>query len=229
MQGPLGASLSLALVFYDCVPSWHAKREDNMKEIIIIVLLCIVDSALFSQDIMIYKRIKNETADEYVNRVKPQDAKIIYKTFETSEWDKKEKSIITFYNFPQDKKNINDVYGRLYLRQDDVDYYRDISIGDFQGESDIPEILDTAFYNVDKDSEKEFIVLYRYWMMHYDATGYAYSASFFDNPNVLSDSLEPIEKLNELFLGFDSVISDEKAKYKDMNSIIKELKKMGYK
>jgi hypothetical protein len=200
-----------------------------MKEIIIVTLLCLLGLTLTSQDIMIYKRMNNETADEYVNRVKPQDARIVYKTFETNEWDKKAKSIITFYNFPQDEENKNDVFGRLYLRQDVVEYYRDISIGDFQGETDIPEILDTAFYNVDKDAEKEFIVLYRYWIMHYDATGYVYSTNIFDNPNVLSDSLEPIEKLSELFWGFDSVLSDEKAKYKDMDSIIMKLKMMGYK
>jgi hypothetical protein len=199
-----------------------------MKEAIIVTILSIMCSELTSQDILIYKRINNETADEYVNRVKPQDARIVYKTFETNEWDKKAKSIITFYNFPQDEQNKNDIYGRLYLRQDNVEYYRDISIGDFRGESDIPEILETVFYNVDKDSEKEFIVLYRYWMMHYDATGYVYSANIFDNPNVLSDSLEPIEKLNKLFWGFDSVITDEKAIYKDMDIIIKKLKKMGY-
>ncbi|MBN1499096.1 MAG: hypothetical protein JW982_02995 [Spirochaetes bacterium] len=203
-----------------------------MKIRFFILFLCFSSITVFSQDLMICKRLKNEKASDYVNRVKPAGCNVIYDILETDEWDKKEKSVIAFYNNPSDEREGKRVFGYLYLRQNDAEYYREISVGEFIGESDTPEILDTMFRNVDSDPEKEFIVLYRYWIIHYDATGYVYDVCIFDNPDIMSDSLETVRKFENVFTGLECVSQEGKsteAEYKDMKSVRRKLISMGYK
>jgi translation initiation factor 2 alpha subunit (eIF-2alpha) len=120
----------------------------------------------------------------------------------------------------------------VYMKQYDVDYYRDISFGNFIGEVEYPEIVDIFWYNIDDDQEKEMFAVYKYYMRHYDFTGYVYDVCVLDNPSIYSDCLESLDLFGNLFVGFEGMTGDYAElvpPYTSKEEVIKKLKEMGYK
>jgi hypothetical protein len=183
------------------------------------------------QDLTKYIRRTDESALEYVTRIKASSERITYRVIETNVWDSKYPSIVVFYQNLNDKENRPEILGHLYMKQYDVEYYRDISFGDLIGEDEYPEIVDIFWYNIDDDKEKEMFVIYKYHMLHYDFTGYVYDVCVFDNPNIYSDSLESLDQFEGLFVGFEG-ISGESVEYSPAYSskeeVIQKLMEMGY-
>ena len=136
---------------------------------------------------------------------------------------------MAFYQTPFDYGRYPEVIGHLYMRQYGVDYYRDIVFGDFIGESNYPEILDVFYLNLDRDQERELLVLYRVFLRHYDFTGYVYDVAAFDNPTVLSDSLELLPVFGNAFVSFEGNNGEgleSIPRYADRDSIIEGIREM---
>ena len=176
-----------------------------MYKVIIFIVYSILPIVLLSQELDDFIRRKNESSTDYVQRVKSKEDTLTYKIIETYEWDNKNPSIIAFYNIPRDKENACEIIGHVYMKQDDVEYYRDIVFGNFIGEAEYPEIIDVFWMNIDKDNEKELFVYFKYFSLHYDFTGYVYNLVVFDNPNIYYDSLDNIELFGDTFISFEGI------------------------
>lgn len=177
-----------------------------------------------------YVRVPGESAESYVERVKPDGFELAYGIFETDVWDKKAKSIVAFFAKPATEDAAGEVQGYVYMKQYDVDYYRDISIGPFDSERDPVEILDVFFADVDKDPEKEMAIIQRQFVMHYDFTGYICDVRFFDNPDIYYDSLAEIDKFGQSFVSFEGSSQEGMSyepEYTTKASVLAKLKKLG--
>jgi hypothetical protein len=171
-------------------------------------LLLSISINLYSQDISEFERKLNETKEEYVLRIKSPEDQLTYQVIESYEWDQLNPSIICFYEIPREKDNQSEIIGHVYMKQYDVDYYRDIVFGDFSGDFYYPEILDMFWLNIDDDITNEFYVLYKYYIYHYDFTGYIYNTAVFDDPKIVDGSLSLIEKYNNEFISFEGMSGD---------------------
>ncbi len=202
-----------------------------MKKIVIPIVCFMLPIVLLTQELDDFIRIENESATDYVQRVKSTEDILTYKIIETDEWDTRYPSIIAFYNIPRDKENTSEIIGRIYMKQYDVDYYRDISLGGIIGESEYPEIIDVFWMNIDKDIEKELFVLYKYFSLHYDFTGYVYDLAIFDNPNIYCDCLENIDRFGGTFISFEGINGEgieSIPTYTTKEQVINKMKQLGY-
>jgi hypothetical protein len=202
-----------------------------MKKVFIFIVSSILPIVLSTQELDDFIRKENESSIDYVQRVKSTEDTLAYDVIETYEWDTKNPSIIAFCNIPRDKENISEVIGHVYMKQYDVEYYRDITFGDFIGESEYPEIIDVFWMNVDNDKEKELFVLFRYFSLHYDFTGYVYDLAILDNPNIYCDCLENIALFGDTFISFEGMNGEgieSIPTYTTKEEVITKLNELGY-
>jgi hypothetical protein len=183
------------------------------------------------QELTDFVRREGESASEYVLRVKTPAERITFRVIENDVWDSKYPSIIAFYELINDNENPPEILGHLYLKQYDVEYYRDITFCNLIGEDEYPEIVDIFWYNVDDDQEKEMFVIYKYHTRHYDFTGYIYDVCVLDNPNIYYDCLESLDLFGSLFVGFEGMNGDYVEyvpPYTSKEEVITKLREMGY-
>jgi len=197
----------------------------------LLILLLFSTAIIYSQELDDFIRRSTDSPMDYVQRVKEPEDVLTYKVIETDEWDSKNPSIIAFYQIPREKDNRSEIIGHVYMKQYDVEYYRDIVFGEFLGESEYPEIVDVFWKNIDKDKEKELFVLFKYLSWHYDFTGYIYDLSVLDNPNYLSGSLEKIKIIGESFIGFEGMNGEGKEyfpTYATKDEVLNRIIELGY-
>jgi len=202
-----------------------------MNKIIVLLLLINISFRISSQELDDFERKINDTKEEYILRVKPPENNLTYRILESYEWDSINPSIICFYETPQYSENTSEIIGHVYMKQYDVNYYRDIVFGNFIGESLYPEIIDVFWLNIDEDIEKELFVLFRYFTRHYDFTGYVYDLAVLDNPTIFYDSLISIDIFSNLFISFEGMNGDGIESfplYTTKEEIIQKIHELGY-
>jgi hypothetical protein len=202
-----------------------------MKKLLFSILLLSISISISSQNIDDFERKQNETNEEYVIRVKKPEDNLTYKVLESYEWDKVNPSIICFYEVPQESDNSTEIIGHAYMKQYDVNYYRDIVFGEFIGESLYPEIIDVFWLNIDDDEENELFVLFKYYTHHYDFTGYIYDLSVLDNPTLICDNLSSIDVFDNIFISFEGMNGngiESIPVYTTKEIIIKKIHELGY-
>jgi hypothetical protein len=200
-------------------------------KVLLLFILTFLSFRISSQELDDFEKKINETNEEYISRVKQQNETLTYELVESYEWDSKNPSIISFYQIPRDSENVSEIIGHIYMKQYDVNYYRDIVFGNFIGESEYPEIIDVFWLNIDDDTEQEMFVLFKYFTRHYDFTGYIYDLAVLDNPNIYYDCLDSIDIFSNLFITFEGISGDgieTISVYTTKEDIIRKIHELGY-
>jgi hypothetical protein len=180
-----------------------------------------------------YERKQDETAQSFVERLKPDSMQLAHPIIETDIWDQKHKSIIALFcrDDPKDPNTgCNKIFGHVYFPSGS-NRYRDITFGPILEDGGYPEVLAIFFANADNDKEKELIVLCKLSQKHYDYEGDLYETFIYSHPEIQNE-LEYFEKLSEKFSGCECSFRDgriETALYKNAQSIKSKLRKMGFK
>jgi hypothetical protein len=194
------------------------------------LVLLVLGPLLGAQDLDDFVRRANESALDYVMRVKPATDVLTFRVLETYEWDARTPSLVAFYQVARDSEDASEVVGHVYMKQYDVDYYRDIVFGKFLGEGEYPEIVDAFWRNVDKDKDTELLVLFRYFTRHYDFTGYVYDLAVLDHPTIDSDALEPLDLFGDTFVSFEGMSGEgveSTPTYATKDAVVRKLKQLG--
>lgn len=182
---------------------------------------------------------KNESAEMFANRIKPDSTKIAHTVFETNQLGTSESTIIVFYEKTiyevkqmdtyVDRSEYKEIDGFMFIPIS-VNKYKKIAIGSILADGGNPEIISVFFANADKDNNKELIVLSRVDQRHYDYGGAFYETYIFDY-SINKKEFKYLDKLSELFWGCECEWRDgrnEKAKYKTSGEIKTKFKKMGF-
>lgn len=197
-----------------------------------IVFLNLTDS--FCQSL---NRNIGESAEKFVERTMTTDnSKITGKVIETK-WNS-ETVIFAFIAVEEIQKNVTEqnvetnVEGNVFIPISE-NLYRKILIDSYVEEGAVAEIESVFFSNVDKDKQKELIVLCK-WNQDrhaYPISGNLYQVYFYDEliktPKVLIkinlDNKFPLE-----FDGTDDAGKISKAKYTNAEKIKQKLKQLGF-
>lgn len=168
----------------------------------------------------------------------PENNQLAHDIIETNVWNFP-KSILLFYaekivhEYKGENYTHNAVYGYLLVKKG-TDYTK-ILIDRYEDDNVDTEILSVFFANVDKDKQKELVILTaNRHRLQYLYEGTEYGVYFYDNfsPDTIPKQLQPIWKKNlERFQGnFEGFKGEEnwKSKFKTADDIKKELKRMGY-
>ena len=222
-----------------CAGRYGQLQNDNqVRQYIIklIILLAILPTASFGQTI---QRLKTETVDQFVTRLKPDSSVLTHKVIQTN-WNSKS-AIIAFYdqtyklpvkNDP-DQQDYHRVVATIFI-QADSSHYNKFLIDNFDSEGGDPNIETIFFANADKDPEKEIIIIVSWEQRHYDVDGTLYGTFIFDNlltnPQMKLYFLKDVSK--KLDGGCECSWRDgetKKSKFKTAADIKAELLKLGYK
>ncbi|MDP3393042.1 hypothetical protein [Sediminibacterium sp.] len=206
-----------------------------MKKLSLIFGLMFFASFSFGQ---IFSRLPNESADSFIKRVFKVD-ELAHPVIETKEWDSTKRVIFAFVaensqsngQYDQNKESI--ILGYCFFKINPNNYHRAL-IDTFHEDGGEPRIETLFFENTDKDKEREIAIFVRIPQMHRGADIYGdfYNTYFYDNPNLVipPNRLTKFEKLSAKFSGYEGYSGNKqfKFKYKDVASIRKALKEMGY-
>ena len=202
-----------------------------MNRLLFAIFLAVIPSCIHAQELEDFVKKSTESSLDYILRVKPNEDNLTFKILESYEWDSKNPSIIAFYEIPHETDYPAELMGHIYMKQYDVDYYRDIVFGNFVGEIEYPEIIDVFWMNIDEDKEKELFVLSKYYSRHYDFTGYIYDLSILDNPTMYDDRLDSLDLFGDEFVSFEGVTGDGSeiiTHYKTKEEVISKIHELGY-
>jgi hypothetical protein len=206
-----------------------------MKKLSLTFGLIFLFSFSFAQT---FSRLANESADSFIKRVFKVD-ELAHPVIETKEWDSSRRVIIAFIavnsqsfgQYDNNKESI--VLGYCFIKINFNKYQRAL-IDTFHEDGGEPRIETVFFANADKDKEREIAIIVRTPQIHRGAGVYGafYDTYFYDNPNLLAppSRLIRFEKLGSKFSGFEGDKENKsfKFKYKDVVSIRKALKELGY-
>ena len=206
-----------------------------MKKLSLTFTFIILTFFSFSQT---FSRLANESADSFIKRVFKVD-ELAHPVIETKEWDSAKKVIFAFIaintqayeHYDENKESI--VLGYCFFKTSSNLYQRAL-IDTFHENGGEPKIETVFFANTDKDKEREIAIIVRTPQIHRGAGIYGdfYDIYFYDNPNLLlpPNKLALFEKLSSKFSGFEGDQNNKhfKFRYKDVASIRKALKEMGY-
>jgi len=206
-----------------------------MKKLSLTFGLIVLVSFSFAQT---FSRLTNESADSFIKRVFKVD-ELAHSVIETKEWDSTRKVIFAFVavntqsygQYDENKESI--VLGYCFFKTNSNNYQRAL-IDTFHENGGEPKIETVFFVNADKDKEREIAIIVRTPQIHRGAGVYGdfYDTYFYDNPNLLipPNKLTLFEKLSSKFSGFEGDQNSKhfKFRYKDVASIRKALKVMGY-
>jgi len=206
-----------------------------MKKISLIIGLIIFAFVSFGQT---FSRLTNESVDSFIKRVFKVE-ELAHPVIETKEWDSTKKVIFAFAavntqshgQYDENKESI--IIGYCFFKINSNNYQRAL-IDTFHEDGGEPRIETLFFANTDKDKEREIAIIVRTPQIHRGAGVYGdfYDTYFYDNPNLLipPNRLRKFEKLRSKFTGFEGDRDNKhfKFKYKDVASIRKALKEMGY-
>jgi hypothetical protein len=203
------------------------------KILLAIALLLSLNS--FSQE---FKRLPNETIEDFAGRYKTDSSKLSGKVVE-GRWNKQD-AVFAFYA-DKEIENINDknvevefIEGYIFIKTAENVYNR-IYIDRYFPEGADAEIESVFFANADNDKEKELIVLCSWDQNRHAApiSGKLYQIYFYDNinsqnlPKTLAVlNLETTFKFE--FDGTNDAGEVSKAKYINVYQIKQELKRLGF-
>ena len=209
-----------------------------MKHYINITILFFWSIFSFGQ-IELVARKDGETAEQFAERFKPENAALTHKVIETK-WNGNS-TIISLYDITYTLSEQNDLDQLSYHKiigyvfsEVDKNTYSKVTFGTIDSEGGDPSIETVFFANTDQDKAKELIIIASWEQRHYEVNGTLYGTFIFDN--------ETIEKtLNLKFLkeiskkldgGCECNWSDgtkKRAKFKTALEVKRELVRLGYK
>ncbi len=185
-----------------------------------------------------FSKLTNESADSFIKRVLKVE-ELAHPVIEAKEWDSTKRVIFAFVavnaqsNGQYDENRESFILGYCFFKINSNNYQRAL-IDTFYEDGGEPRIETLFFANTDRDKEREIAIIVRTPQIHKGAGVYGdfYDTYFYDNPNLLMppSKLTRFEKLSKRFTGFEGDKDDKhfKFKYKDVASIRKALKEMGY-
>jgi hypothetical protein len=191
---------------------------------LLIFLIILLPGLLAAQTV---KRNTGESESDFAKRIQPKSCKVQSPVLHGK------------YNFLTDKEELivffddtitQETYAQLYLPTDSAGAYRKISIDTlFPGLFDNPIIISVFFDNVDKDAEKEMIVLYSIGTRYPSGDTYAYTQhsmiSVYDNA---TDSHSNLKKLpdpaGKLDAAWNTKYKQKAYNAADMRKLIKKEK-----
>ncbi|MCW3118874.1 MAG: hypothetical protein JWM28_2956 [Chitinophagaceae bacterium] len=206
-----------------------------MRHTLTIIATIFLITASFGQTV---KRQNNETAEMFATRFNPDSTEIAHTVIETALLDPTEKIIIAFYRKTIYETRQMDTYvdhsdyevliGTLFIPTGDNNYEKKL-LDTIRPDGGDPEIIAVFFGNVDKDRNKELMILCKYDQQHYDYGGAFYSTFIYDYSG---NQVQYKKKLSEKFSGCECSFRDgrrTKAKYKTAKEVKAALVKMGFK
>lgn len=207
-----------------------------MRHFINITLLFFWTTFSFGQ---LVQRQDSETAEQFAERQKPENATLTHKVLETK-WNELPVVISLYeqtYKLPikndPDQQTYHKIVGAVFI-QLDKNMYRKTTFGTIDTEGGDPTIETVFFANADTDKTKELIIIASWEQRHYDVSGTLYGTYVFDyeltSPTLEWKILEDIS--SKLDGGCACSWRDgtsKKAKFKTASEIRNELSRLGYK
>lgn len=210
-----------------------------MKNIHLTIFFLFSTLTLFSQE---YRKLDNESAQDFVIRVKPKKEnriiELLDKVVETKLWNNSTNVIIAFYKDYSnaeisDYQEFNYVDGYVYV-QINPNTYKKIFIDRYFVTNPSFKIESVFFANADNDKSKELCILHSQALPDdAESEGIMYNTVIYDD--VLSKKLpSELLKIDDIENGFESLEGKyddapySKAKYKTASAIKKRLKELGY-
>jgi len=184
--------------------------------------------------------LNNETAVEFVKRVKPDSSEIAHPVIETSTWNVGGKTIIVFYSkpfnysyeaTPSDTFVGQQVFGYAFIERK-PGFYQKILIDTFNIDTKLESVF---FANADSDKDKEICVLTSNTPppMYCKCDGAYYSTKIYDKPDSSAGRLQYMSKVSSGFVEFEGLArgdtQEKKATFKTAQAVKKQLSRLGYK
>lgn len=185
------------------------------------------------------QRQDNETAEQFAERLKPDNSILTHKVLETkwnglpvviSLYDQTYK--LSIENDP-DQQTYHKIVGAVFIQLDKNNYSK-TTFGTIDTEGGDPSIETVFFANADTDKTKELIIIASWEQRHYDVSGTLYGTYVFDY-ELTSATLEwkLIEEISrKLDGGCECSWRDgtsKKAKFITSTEVKNELTRLGYK
>ncbi len=148
----------------------------------------------------IYQREAGETAEEFINRIKPAERTLIHPVIETT-WNSKSgrKNIFAFWyeGLVHNKYPMTIAVGKLFVPIDDKNNYKMITIDKVFENGGTAQVASVFFIDSDKDGKYELGILYTWDYHHYMMSGTFYEAVMYDDIDYqnLPDCLFPLENI----------------------------------
>jgi hypothetical protein len=209
-----------------------------MKHYIEILILLLWTNVLFGQ-IELVPRKAQETAEQFAERLKPENATLAHKVIETK-WNGNS-VIISFYDITYklpvendpDQQTYHKITGFIFSQLDKSTYSK-VNFGTIDTEGGNPTVETVFFANADNDKAKELIIVASWEQSHYDFNGTLYGTYVFDNETTEKTlDLKFLEEISKKLEGGCECSyregTSKKAKFKNAAEIKKELLKLGYK
>lgn len=209
-----------------------------MKYYIEILILLLWTNVSFGQ-IELVPRKAQETAEQFAERLKPENATLAHKVIETK-WNGNS-VIISFYDITYKLPVENDPDQQAYHKIEGFIFsqlgkntYSKVNFGIIDTEGGNPTIETVFFANADNDKAKELIIIASWKQIHYDFNGTLYGTYVFDNETTEKTlDLKFLEEISKKLEGGCECSyregTSKKAKFKNATEVKKELLKLGYK
>jgi hypothetical protein len=160
-----------------------------------------------------FKRQKNETAERFVKRVTKFEDNKPYTILETKEWDTTKTIVLAFIPTPDEI-----TVGLMFVPTDSFSY-RQALVDSFSTYGNTARIDSVFFFNADKDTIKELIIMATYDQSNKRQLTKIYWNLIFDNPD-LSTKPERLKYLRQTSKQIDG------SKFKKTTDIKTELIKI---
>jgi len=207
-----------------------------MRHCINITLLLLWTTFSFGQ---LVQRQVNETAEQFVERLKPDSSTLTHKVLETK-WNELS-VVISFYdqtyklpiqNDP-DQQIYHKIVGAVFIQLDKNNYSK-TTFGTIDTEGGDPNIETVFFANADSDKTKELIIIASWEQRHYDVNGTLYGTYVFDYE--LTSAILKWKFLEEISRKLDGGCecswrdgTSKKAIFKTAKEVKNKLIRLGYK
>lgn len=147
-----------------------------MKRLTFLLFSLFISISILPQ---IYMRNVDESAEDFINRIKPSGKELVHPVIETT-WNSPagQKVIFAFWEVKGTKK-ADYVMGKLLVPIDEEENYKMITIDKFYQNPSTPQILSVFFVDHDKDGIYELGVLYSSDYRHYIMAGTFYNAAVY--------------------------------------------------
>lgn len=206
--------------------------KDNLRIDILIVVIFFTTSVTYGQ---IFKRLDNETADQFIIRIKPDSTELAHQVIQTKVWDPSNSMIIAFYKkkMIEDQSKYEVILAYLFIPSIPENHYTRTFIDTIMPEGGNPEIQSVFFANADTSHDKELAVLISWDQKHYDYKGKFYGTHFYKQPDLTTPTkrLTYLQEISEKFNECECTFNDgrkEKAKFITALQVKQELIRLGY-
>jgi hypothetical protein len=196
---------------------------------------------IFTADLkaQFFNRLKNESVQDFAERVKPKNSTIVHDALENTAWGNR-KVILVFYSSTYIdtsttyKNERQYVKGYLFIPVAE-NKYQQVFIDKLEDDNVETNIATVFFANADKDSARELIIISTCsHNLRYLYEGTEYSTHVYDNIdlNNIPGSMQLLPKISAALSGglegFTEGNGKSKSGFKTSNDVKKALKKMGF-